>query len=112
MLELAIRRPTICFDHWRFSIQTAMDFDELMLVVAAYMGGWTRDELLMLPLSLASKINSSDELMARAVDASRAEIQFVGEQSRYPYMREMALTLAFAASRLRYLQAMRANGPS
>jgi hypothetical protein len=112
MIDLATRRPSICFEHWRFSIQTAMDLDQLMLVVGAYMSSWSREELLMLPLSLASPIGGSEQLMDRAVDASRAEVQYQGEAEKYPYLRQMALTLAFAASRLRYLQALRASGAS
>ena len=102
---------TIEFATWKFSIQTAMDLDQLMLVVSAYLSGWKREQLLELPLFLATPITSSEELMARAVDASRAELRFEGPDHVYKLLREMATTLAFAASRLRYLQAMRSNGP-
>jgi hypothetical protein len=101
---------TIAFDTWRFSIQTAMDLDQLMLVVSGYLSGWSGDALRQLPIFLTGPITSSEELMARAVAANRAEIQYDGPPEKYPYLREMALTLAFAASRLRYLQALRGAG--
>ena len=100
---------SVAFDRWRFSVQTAMDIDQLMLVVSAYLSGWTPDLLSQLPPAVAQPVVTSTDLMARAVEASRAEVNFVGPASQYPPLREMSLTLAFAASRLRYLQAMRAS---
>ncbi len=47
--------------------------------------------------------------MARAVMASRAEMMFTGDARHYPLLREMSLALLAAASRLRYLQAVRAG---
>ena len=111
MTRLEIR-PTIVFDRWRFSIQTAMDLDQLMLVVNGYLSGWSQDELLRLPAQLLGPVTSSEELMARAVDASRAEMSFTGAPESYPYLRELSLTLGFAAGRLRYLQALRSSGPA
>jgi hypothetical protein len=103
-------RPTIAFERWRFSIQTALDLDQLMLVVNGYLSGWTQEDNLRLPLALVGPVTSSEELMGRSVEASRAEMGYTGPPENYPYLREMALTLSFAASRLRYLQALR-SGP-
>ena len=103
-------RPTIAFERWRFSIQTALDLDQLILVVNGYLSGWTQEDKLRLPLALVGPLTSSEELMARSVEASRAEMGYTGPPENYPYLREMALTLSFAASRLRYLQALR-SGP-
>lgn len=106
----------ISFERWKFSIQTAMDFDQLMLVVSAYLSGWSKEELLYLPPLMGQPITSLEDLMARAVDASRAAVNFKGPEDHYRLQGEMAATLAFAASRLRYLQAIQSSrassGPS
>jgi hypothetical protein len=105
-------RPTIAFQTWKYSVQTAMDLDQLMLVVNSYLSGWTPEDLRELPLDFSMPITSIDELMERAVDASRAEVHFQGSEHVYKLLREMATTLAFAASRMRYLQALRTSGPT
>lgn len=102
--------PSICFDRWRFSIQTAMDLDQLMLVVSAYLSVWTLEQLSMLPPELSdSHLHGSDDLIARAVLARRAEVNCSRDTKRYPFLREISLTFAAAASRFRYLQAIRAG---
>ena len=103
-------RSTLRFDRWKYSIQTATDIDDLMLVLQGYLSGWTADDRRMLPDALAGRIRSTTDLMERAVDASRAEVEFEGAPDQYVYVRELALTLCFAASRLRYLQAVRSSG--
>lgn len=85
--------------------------DQLMLVVSGYRSGWTPEQLSRPPVNVAQLIASSEDLVARAVEASRAEVQFNGPADQYALLREMALTLTFAATRLRYLQALRASGP-
>ena len=109
MRVLNQRDSTLCFERWKFSIQTAMDLDQVMLVVGAYLSGWRKEELRCLPPRLGEPITRSEELMARAFEASRAEVHFEGPDEHYKLLREMATTLAFAASRLRYLQAIRSN---
>lgn len=80
---IARELPSIAFDRWRFS---------------------------SLPPELASPtLSGSDDLMSRAVIASRAEITCAGDARHYAMLREMALTLLAAAARLRYLQAVRAG---
>ena len=81
-----------------------------MLVVSAYLNSWTDEELAYLPAELRARtIGGSTDLAARAVIASRAEINFSRHGKDYPYLREMALTLAAAMSRLRYLQSLQAG---
>jgi hypothetical protein len=111
MTRLEIR-PTIAFDRWKFSIQTALDLDQLMLVVNGYLSGWSAEDASRLPTHLVGPITSSEELMGRAVDASRAEMSFGGPPENHPFLRELSLTLGFAAGRLRYLQALRSSGPA
>jgi hypothetical protein len=100
-------KPAIAFEKWRFSIQTAADVNQLMLVVAAYLSGWDREELSRIPAGAAVPIRSTVELMARAVDLSRLELGFdEGAKSDPALLRELSLTIAFAASRMRYLQSL------
>jgi hypothetical protein len=100
-------KPAITFEKWRFSIQTAADPNQLMLVVAAYLSGWDRDEISRIPAGTSAPIRSTAELMARAVDLSRLELGFdEGAKSDRLLLRELSLTIAFAASRMRYLQSL------
>lgn len=102
--------PSISFDRWKLSIQTATDLDQLLRVVTTYVGSWTPAQLSTLPLGLSSPVlNSCDDLMTRAVIASREEVNFTGDARHYPPLREMSLALLAAASRLRYLEAVRAG---
>jgi len=100
-------KPAVAFEKWRFSIQTAADVNQLMLVVAAYLSGWDREELARIPAAAAAPIRSTAELMARAVDLSRLELGFdEGSKSDRALLRDLSLTIAFAASRMRYLQSL------
>ena len=100
-------KPALAFEKWRFSIQTAGDVNQLMLVVAAYLSGWDREELSRIPAGAAAPIRSVAELMARAVDLSRLELGFdEGAKSDQALLRDLSLTIAFAASRMRYLQSL------
>ena len=108
--DLLERRPSICFARWKYPIQVALDLDELMLVVSAYLQSWADDDLAYLPPELRARtLGGSADLATRAVVASRAEINFSRHGKDYPYLREMALTLAAAMSRLRYLQSLQAG---
>ena len=99
-------KPAIAFEKWRFSIQTAADVNQLMLVVAAYLSGWDREELARIPAGAAAPIRSTAELMSRAVDLSRLELRFEGAKDDQALLRNLSLTIAFAASRMRYLQSL------
>ena len=110
MPTLLETRPSLCFNWWKPRLQMAMDIDQLTLVVAAYRSVWADEDLLKLPMHLAAPIRNASDLMERAFEASRAEIEHHGSNERYEYLREFSLCLAFAANRLRYLQALRTNG--
>ena len=100
-------KPSIAFEKWRFSIQTAADPNQLMLVVAAYLSGWDSEELARIPDGAAGPIRSTTELMARAVDLSRLELGFdEGAKGDHALLQDLSLTIAFAASRMRYLQSL------
>lgn len=100
-------KPSIAFEKWRFSIQTAADVSQLMLVVAAYLSGWGSEELSRIPAGATAPIRSAAELMARAVDLSRLELGFdEGAKSDHALLQDLSLTIAFAASRMRYLQSL------
>lgn len=99
-------KPAVAFEKWRFSIQTAADPNQLMLVVAAYLSGWDREEVSRLPAGVAAPIQSTVELMSRAVDLSRLELNFEGAKGDHALLRDLSLTIAFAASRMRYLQSL------
>ena len=105
----SVRTPasSILFDDWKARIQIATDVDEVMRQVCAYLANWTPEQRGHLPLLLASPVLSDTEsLIARAVIASRAELLFDGPPVAHALLREMALTLAVAASRLRYLRSL------
>jgi hypothetical protein len=99
-------KPAVTFEKWRFSIQTAADPNQLMLVVAGYLSGWDQEELSRLPAGAAAPIRSTAELMSRAVDLSRLELNFEGAKSDQALFRDLSLTIAVAASRMRYLQSL------
>ena len=95
----------IAFERWRPPIQMAATLGELMLVVAAYQSGWRASDLLHIPVGLADPISTPQELSNRAVDLRRADLDgHLTEQDR-PFVRELAATIDFAASRARFLQA-------
>jgi len=99
------RSGSILFDDWKGRIQMASDIDDIVHLMRAYLQGWAPEQLAHLPLVLASpNLDGSDTLVARAVIASRAELLFQGPPVAHALLREMALTLAAAASRLRYLR--------
>ena len=102
-------KPSIAFERWRFSIQTAADVNQLMLVIAAYLSAWDVDDVARVPAGATSPITSTRQLMSRAVDLSRLDLM-PGEVPGDPgLIRELSLTVSFAASRMRYLQSLRAN---
>ena len=96
------------FQRWRLAIQTACDFDQLMHAASGYLRSWSDNQIAMLPPDLRHRVlTSTQDLADIAVAASRAEIQFSSRGADYPVLREMALTLAAAVSRLRYLESIR-----
>lgn len=98
---------SILFDDWKARLQMASDIDEVMRLVRFYLGNWKPEQLAHLPVLLSSPtLYDTDMLVARAVIASRAELLFEGPKVAHALLREMALTLAVAASRLRYLRSL------
>jgi hypothetical protein len=84
-----------------------MDYPALMLVLSAYLSGWRPEDMAHVPPGSTNPITSVPELMSRAVDLSRADAHFKGRPDDYPYLRELSLTVAFAANRMRYLQSLK-----
>ena len=99
------RAPSILYQDWKDPIQQAQDVDQLLKLVRAYMNCWKPEDLRSLPWDLASlAVANTEAIVARAVIASRFELKFVGREPEYKLLRELSLTFAAAANRLRYLQ--------
>jgi len=108
-LSTAPRVESIQFDDWRARIQMATDVDQLMRVVRAYLAAWRPEQLRQLPWDLAATaLCNSEDIVSRAVIASRLELKL--NASEHGPLREMSLTLAAAATRLRYLNSLRSLG--
>lgn len=98
---------SILYDDWRGRIQMSSDIDDVIAQVRAYLANWSPEQLSHVPLVLATtSLPDSEALVARAVIASRAELMFDGPPVAHALLREMALTFAAAASRLRYLYSL------
>jgi hypothetical protein len=99
---------SIRYEDWRIQIQIASDLDQLVGTVRAYLAEWTPDELAALPAEIAfTLLRSSEEIPSRAVIAARAELKAKTDDPATLLLREMALTMMAAASRLRFLGALR-----
>ncbi|HET9580146.1 MAG TPA: hypothetical protein VFP44_20120 [Usitatibacter sp.] len=101
---------SIRYEDWSHRIQTATDLDQLTAAVAAYLAQWRPQELAMLPVEVsAGVLDSSEEIPSRAVVAARAELKVDVDAPSAPFLRDMALTMMAAATRLRFLTALRAR---
>ena len=79
---------------------------EVVQIVREYLAGWNPEQLKLLPTHVASTaIERSEDIVARAVIATREELQYQGTEAGHRLLTEMALTMAEAANRLRTLQA-------
>jgi len=77
-------------------------------IVRAYLAAWPPEKLRALPTEVAgASLSNSEAIVAGAVLASQAELKLKGDEPGYGALREMALTLGAAASRLRHLHALR-----
>jgi hypothetical protein len=104
----AIRPQSIRYEEWKGPIQMAMDLDQLVGVVRAYLATWSFEELRFLPEEMsATALPNSEAIVARAVLASQAELKWKGDDAAYKLLKEMALTLGAASARLRYLHSLR-----
>jgi len=96
------------FRSWQGRIQTAVDADDLMRVMRAYLAVWTPEQLRHIPFDLASvAIPDAEALISRAVMTSRAELLYKGTEVEAWLLRQMALTLSAAATRLRFIHGFR-----
>jgi hypothetical protein len=99
---------TIRYADWQGPIQRATELDQLFLIVNAYLSEWRCDQLAMLPPEAGrSVLSSSAEIALRAVTAAQAELKAHPDDANAELMREMALTMMAAATRLRFLTSMR-----
>ena len=86
----------------------ASDVDQLVHIVREYLGTWQPDQLALLPADLGTTVLAgSADISARAVLAVRADLKWHGDEATATLLREMALTLGAAASRLRFLTMIR-----
>ena len=99
---------SIVFDEWKGRIETAPDVEQLVSLVRAYLCAWRPEQLSHLPYDLAAvALHESDDILYRALLASRAELIGGVGAAEYAVLREMALTFAAAATRLRLLRSLR-----
>src|SRR5438128_9189758 len=97
--------PSIHFEDWKHQIRSAQDIDQVVRLMRYYLETWRPEYLGGLPPNLADVASlGAAEIVARAVVAVRAELKYDGSSpSQHAYLREMSLTLAAAAMRLRML---------
>ena len=96
---------SIRFQDWRGPIQMASDIDALVRLAKSYYCTWTPEQLDKLPWVVTSAPPiSSEAIVSCAVLASREELKFDGAPEQHNLLREMALTMAAAATRLRFLR--------
>ena len=98
----------IRFEAWKSAIEHAADVDQLLGTMRLYLAAWSGEHLALLPGDLAaSALPDRDSICIRAYLASCAELALTGEEPSYVPLREMALTMSAAATRLRALDAYR-----
>lgn len=108
--SLAHGTRSILYVDWRHRIQTATELDQLVAAVKAYLAEWQPAELGMLPAEFGDTVlRASDEIAYRAVVVAQAELKAAHDSPSAYFLREMSLTLMAAASRLRFLTALRAR---
>ena len=99
---------TIRYAHWKNRVQMATDLDQLVNIVSAYLAEWRPEDVQMLPRDICvSALGSAEEIPLRAVIAAQAELKTDPALPDAGLLREMALTLTAAATRLRFLGALR-----
>jgi hypothetical protein len=101
---------SIAFKDWQARIEMPRDLDQLLDIVRRYLEQWTHEDLRELPLDLAvTALQSSEDLMPRAVMASREELGRCGDDRRNYLLRQMTLTYTSAAIRRAQLVALRSR---
>jgi len=98
----------IRFEAWQSQIEQAGDVDQLVQTMRRYLAAWSCEALALLPGDLAARaLPDRDSICIRAYLASCAELALTGEDPSYVPLREMALAMSAAATRLRALEAYR-----
>jgi len=93
------------FEDWKKLIQMAGDVDAVVRLARSYYCTWTPEQLDQLPwVVTANPPTTTQTIVACAVLASRAELNFTGTPEQHDLLRDMALTMAAAATRLRQLR--------
>ena len=83
----------------------AGDIDAVVRLARSYYCTWTPEQLELLPwVVTATPPTSTQAIVGCAVLASRAELTFAGTPEQQSLLRDMALTMAAAATRLRQLR--------
>jgi len=101
---------TVRYADWKGHIQMASDLDQLVRIVREYLTNWRPEQLAVLPLAVGSTtLSGSEDIPARAVLAAQAELKAHPTSPDGQLLREMSLTMGAAASRLRYLTALRSR---
>ena len=96
----------ISYQDWKLPISQAGDFDQLHRLITEYLAEWDKDELARMPDGLSSpELRGTDEIIERALLATRAEINAEVGTTGDPALKEMALTFSAATTRFRRLQA-------
>ena len=95
---------SIHYDVWKLAIHTATELDQLIATVRAYLAQWRPEDLASLPVEVGSPVlRSCEEIPLRAVVAAQADLKARPDEPAALLLREMALTMMAAASRLRFL---------
>ena len=70
---------TIRYEDWKEQIAASESTQELLRVVRAYLGAWQSEHLYLLPRELGgSGLLEGEDIVARAVLATRTELKFEG----------------------------------
>jgi hypothetical protein len=100
---------SIAFEHWRSAIQLARSPEELLVVVAAYLGAWRAPDIEKVPPGALGPLASTAELMDRAVQLRQIELGVEKAGVSRQLIGELSLTISQAASRMRYLLSLQAK---
>ena len=98
--------PDLTFEKWRARVQMCVLQEELLLVVAAYLGHWRPQEINRLPVPLTAPVRTLDELHIRAVELAHADMKFKGSNADWDLLRQLSLVISAAATRARHLEAI------
>ena len=96
----------VSYAAWKALIAAANDFDQLHRLMVEYLAEWDRADLQQLPDGLSNPVlRGAEEIVDRALLATRAELDAEPEAARTGLLKDMALTFSAAATKYRRLQA-------